>query len=205
MAAVGKDEPRLYSAGGRHFGSWEKALRASGLDYSKVRKFKPRTPETVARDLRAWVRRHGSLKPWKLQTADGGLYKAARSVYGSLEAAARILGLPLRRKGQQWSKQRVRERIRRRVGEGRSIRLAAVTREDIPLLGAAYTHFGSWGAAVDASGYDYSKVRWTKFRTRDAVARDLRRWVREHGPLNATANSGDITHASGGSWCRATA
>ena len=185
-AAVARDQLHLYSAGGRHFGSWEEAVWASGLDYSKVRKFKPRTRETVARDLRAWVRRHGPLKPWKLQTDDGGLYKAACSVYGSLAAAARILGLPLRRKGQQWSKERVTERIQRRVAEGRSIRLAAVTKEDVPLLGAAYTHFGSWGAAVDASGFDYSKIRRTKFRTRDAVARDLRKWVREHGPLNAT-------------------
>ena len=35
---VQKENSRLFGAASRYFGAWEKAMRAAGLDYAKVRK-----------------------------------------------------------------------------------------------------------------------------------------------------------------------
>jgi len=183
-AAVKKEAHALVAAAEWYFGGWREAVETSGLDYSKVIRFRRRTHETIARDLRAWVREHGMLRPQKMIVTDAALYEATRAKYGSLEKAARVLGLPFGYQQQRWSKSLVIEKIRRRAAEGRSLRCRAVAREDTPLHRAAMSHFGSWGNGVKASGFDYEKIRWKKFRTRDAVGNSLCEWVQRHGPLS---------------------
>ncbi|MHC5056486.1 MAG: hypothetical protein ACYTKD_17455 [Planctomycetota bacterium] len=181
--AVRRATPTLYGAALLYFRGWQEVVEAAGLDYSKVRKFKPHTRETIAGDLRAWVLKHGTLSPKALAKSNDTLYTVTRLNYGSVDAAAHALGLPFRRLNRQWSRDLIVKGIRHRDAEGGSLRGADVVKEDNLLHQASRRHFGSWGAAVEASGFDYSKIRGMKLRTRETISRDLRAWMRDNGPL----------------------
>ncbi len=186
-AAIKKEVLSLHAAALRHFGSWGKAIEASGLDYAEIRRPRLRTSETISRDLHAWHRKHGPLNTKALEGSDAPLYQATYKCFGSVEKAANALKLPFYSPFQRWSKNRVVAEIQRRASEGRALNAKAVAEEDSPLYQTACAYFGSWGKTVEASGFDYSQVRMRRARDRETIALDLRAWVRKHGPLNASA------------------
>ncbi len=92
--AVEEEDSRLSNAARRRFGSWEKAVRACGLDYTKIRIRKERSPEALGRQLRAWCRKNGPLNDTDLHADDSALHASAEAMFGSIKKAAAALGLP---------------------------------------------------------------------------------------------------------------
>jgi hypothetical protein len=154
-----RENAGLYSAARKHFGSWGGAVEASGVDYKEVSLLKDRSPKAVATDLRKWCRRHGALNYSALKSTDPNLLLAAKRRFGEIRAAAEALSLPYRYRYEKWSTKRVVQEIHRRAGRSLSLRSAHVRRQNRKLYDAGRTHFGSWGKAIEESGFDYDKIK----------------------------------------------
>jgi hypothetical protein len=92
-----------------------------------------------------------------------------------------------------WTKKDITLAIKKRHREGKSLMASVINDEDCGLGGAARRYFGTWEKAVEAAGYDYRKINPFKDRSRRALAAELRRWVKKHGPLSwADMNARDV-------------
>jgi len=87
--------PKLAAAARRHFGTWHKALAATGV---KARPYKIWTPELVLEEIRAWDRR-------------GAFAAAVLRQFGGWHTALLAAELPSQTY-RRWSKQRVIEELR---------------------------------------------------------------------------------------------
>jgi len=158
-SAVREHDLGLLTAARKHHGSWESAVRAAGFDYGKMRRRRRYSVESIGRELRTWVRAHGSLNPSALKKTDGPLLSATERRHGSLEKAAEAYGLPYFTTVQRWSAGRVVERIQHRARLGLSLGLTAVRRSDHSLFCAAYRYYRSWKRAAAAAGFNGSARR----------------------------------------------
>ncbi|MHC4252903.1 MAG: hypothetical protein ACYS9X_27615 [Planctomycetota bacterium] len=172
----------LYWATTGKFGRLSDAARELGLPYRST--VQPWSEERVLDGIRRRASSGCSLAAGVVKQDDSRLYAASGRLFGSWANAAEAAGFEYPR-CQRWTMERIVAEIRLRASEGRPLKRAVVSRENRPLVGAARHHFGSWGAAVSASGFDYANIR--RIRTPQNISRDLRAWVREHGSLNATA------------------
>jgi hypothetical protein len=130
---------------------------------------------------------------------------AAYRHIGSWTLAIEAAGLQFEPAVPRWDAEKVIERIRRRIAEGRSLSSVAVMREEGKgLVSAAQKYVGRWLEAVrQAGGTPHSKTRWSD----DEICAQLRAlarahprapmtmaWVRAHGPRGlaraATRNLG---------------
>jgi hypothetical protein len=84
--AVQKEDPGLHAAAVRHFGSYDKALRAARVDPAKIRKRKRWSNQEVLSRLRA-LARNRQLTDAALRKKDPALYGAVLRVYKSVAAA----------------------------------------------------------------------------------------------------------------------
>ena len=85
--AVQREDPALHAASLRHFGSYEAALRAAGLDPSKVRRRRNWNKESVVKALRMLKRKRVPLTDSALRREDPALHGAAVRLFGSFTAA----------------------------------------------------------------------------------------------------------------------
>jgi len=84
--------PELYGAAVRHFGSWKKAIEASGLDYQRVRRKRPFgfwTEHAVTEKIVSLEHKHSAF----VRKKHADLYSAALRIFGSWEKAVRASGL----------------------------------------------------------------------------------------------------------------
>ena len=72
-----------------------------------------------------------------------------------------------------WDQTEVMIRISQLYRQNRDISYSAVLENHMDLLGAAQHYFPNWGAAVTASGIDYSKVRRIESWSRDRIKKEL--------------------------------
>ena len=163
---------RLYGAAWRHLGSWDQALRLSGLDPGLVRRRGRWTQETVFRAL------------WKADTEGtlrrkGALMHAAARVFGSWRTALQAAGLPVRRAPRvAWTRALVRSAIRDRARLGLSLRASEVHDQAPGLWRATRRLFREpWPDLIAALSLPYSGRRiWDSSR----VLRAIRRVKRDH-------------------------
>jgi len=107
--------PKLYSKAYRLFGSWENAVRDSGIDYAAVRLRKKWTPEGILEWIRERRRKEEDLHPGFVKLEHAGAFNAAVRVYGGWYPAIRAAGItdfeevPIRK----WSHASVVQAIRR--------------------------------------------------------------------------------------------
>lgn len=81
---------------------------------------------------------------------------------------------------------RVVKEIRARASQGRPLNSGA-TRGDWLYAAAVYC-FGSWGAAVQAAGFDYEDIHQRKPMSSDDVLEEIRRMAQRDEPLLARSN-----------------
>ena len=88
------------------------------------------------------------------------VYAAAERIFGSWGAAIEACGLDYSkiRKYRTWSKKGVIEEIHKRHRAKKSLTSSYIQNNEKRLYMASVKRFKSWGAAVRASGIDYSKV-----------------------------------------------
>ncbi len=143
-AAFAALQPRL-------FGTWEKALRAAGLERLKVSRYRRWNEKAVTTGLCALARANKALNSGAVQQSDPGLHAAAVRLFTRYDAAlvaAKLDPKALRRR-HQWNKAQVIAQLSELTGPVvKSTRL----RERHPALyGACVRLFGSMTAARRAA------------------------------------------------------
>ncbi len=149
------EDARLTAAAFAHFGSWDRALRAAGLDPEEIRKNDP--PWTREGILEAIRRRHEaglSIRSSTVLREHGGLYNAGRREFGTWSRAVEAAGIqyPWERAPWKWSDDKIISEIRSRGARGLSLASQRVQREQRDLYSAARRRFGSWTKARAQAG-----------------------------------------------------
>lgn len=177
LDSIHRDEPSLYAAGKRFFGTWTQARSQAGFpkevsEFYSADEVQLRMIELYEKGLPLIYSSH----------RDPKLVRSAKKHFQNWRNAAKLLGLEseVRRK---WTDQGVIEAIQHRRASGDD--LFATHREDKALFGAAVARFGNWQNALLASGIlRKQRERWTKER----VVQKLRE-------LAATGYEGPVSHA----------
>lgn len=159
----------LVSAGTKFFGSWRRAVEASGADYQSERLHRaPFTKAEIIQILRELAR----TRP-QLTTPELGRHPAAsamRRLFGSVDGAIAAAGIkhwPVRTH-ESWNRARVIEELR--AGARRRVRPV-----DPRLMSACVTYFGSTSAARMTAGVArLRRADWTK----QALLEELRNRAR---------------------------
>lgn len=205
--ALSKAPTDLVGAAVYRFGSWEAAIEAAGLDYSKIRLLRaPYSREELLALLVELATRRPNMTLGALHH-----HRAAPAIlreFGSFERGARaadLTGWPRRLLGPPFTRPATLRAIRSRRGAGRSIRASVVEREDAKLFLSAGRHFGTWLAAVAAAGIHIARNRrlarstdfvpgrrpkWTLEEVRNALSERQRAGL----PMNPAA----LRHADAG-------
>lgn len=84
--AVQKEDPGLHAAAVRHFGGYDEALRAAKVDPAKIRRRQRWSKEEVAKQLKAFAKKHG-VTDAALREHHPALYGAALRFFGSISEA----------------------------------------------------------------------------------------------------------------------
>lgn len=159
-----KDDSGLVHAAAARFGSWDAALLAAGRNPSRVRKIRHWDPDLVLREIRRWAPGRSRQEVLRRNPA---LVAIASFYFRDWPTALLFAGIGAgtRRAIPDWSSGRVLTEMRRRVRSGRSLAWHIVFHDRPELVGAALKCFGSWRAAVRASGFRVSgsmtKQEWT--------------------------------------------
>ena len=88
-----RNNPAVYAAAERIFGSWQNAIEACGLDYSKIRKYKVWTKETVIKEIKKRHKSGQSLNSKCAYKTNRPLYMAAVKRYKNWGSAVIAAGI----------------------------------------------------------------------------------------------------------------
>lgn len=91
--ALQKEDPGLHAAAVRHFGSYDKALRAAKLDPQSVRRRRAWTRQEVLAAIKAARKQGRHLSDSVIRREDSALYGAAVRLFGSFIAAREAAGI----------------------------------------------------------------------------------------------------------------
>lgn len=174
--AVADDNLSLLRAACRHFGNWEAAISAAGLDYDEIRLYKVWTRTRIIKRIHE-LHLQGVDLSWRsiAYEVDPQLAAAATkkkhfgSWSGALEAAGFDYDMISRYK--RWSKLRVLQKVRDFHLSGKRMNAKNMEAEDIALLTAARRRFASWNDALVAAGFAPHEVFLrASFRKKNAPA-----------------------------------
>jgi hypothetical protein len=172
----------MVSAARRIFGSWSKAILASGVDPAKLRRIVPWTRERVLETLLTRALRNQPVSARLMEPRS--VVEAGRKFFGSWSATLEAAGLdpsvatvrpslanapanslsitgarrapPLKL---SWTPEKVVVAIRARLLQQKPLNAVALQREEMPLYCAARRHFNSWRGALLAAGLCPDKHR----------------------------------------------
>lgn len=89
--AIQREDAGFHAAAVRHFGAYDKALRAAGLNPEKLRQRRRWTSEDVVRELRAFKKKHGQISDAELRRNAPALYGASLRFFGTLTKARKAV------------------------------------------------------------------------------------------------------------------
>ncbi len=147
--AVARKAKPLENAALRNYGSWDAALRASGIAVPEARRARSWSRESLTRAIRKLNGEGAPVNAKAVEKADPGLHLSARRWFGSWDEALRASGIdPLAvRRSRVWSREDVIRAIRARP----AMRSGEAFLRERKLWVAARKHFGSWNAAVQTA------------------------------------------------------
>jgi len=174
--AIERSDLRLAHAMVYHWGGYDAALRAAGIDPASVRKRRPDWTGGEIIDALRGLARDGVL-PWPLEASAGvALVDAARRRFGSIKAAAQAAGLHYERAGGReighWTEEVVLQTLRDLHRDGHDLRYRFMKEHSQPLFFAAKEFFGSYVNAVRQAGIDYWQMSQAHLARDRAAARD---------------------------------
>jgi hypothetical protein len=186
-AAVLDDDRQLHADALRVFGKWDLAVQAAGLDPARVRRHRRWNANAVVRRIRQTAAEGKPLNLRAIQLSEATLASAAYRYFRSWDEALRTAGFDPdehRRRGANWSRERVIIEIKAIRFAGGKLNHAAVGRSS--LSRAAVDLFGTWDDALRAAGLDPNEVRvYRKPWTRSDLIAEIRRKHTAGEPLNA--------------------
>jgi hypothetical protein len=144
----------LYQAGSRVFGSWRNAIQAAGLPPERGNCDEKWPPSKILTVIRIVARRRHPLNVKQLELHHAGLRSAARRLFGSWSKAVLAAGVePTKlRCITPWTRELVIEGILTRALRNESLTARSIQPRSMAV--AARKLFGSWLAALEASGLD---------------------------------------------------
>jgi hypothetical protein len=146
-------------------------------------------PDELLRLIRGRNRRGESLRREDSSRQEPRLVRAADKHFGSWRDAVEAAGF--RAPGnQRWDAQRILSEIAERHRQRASL---ANSRVPVPLREAALLHFGSWRAAIERAGLDYSTIRLSRGRSPERVIELIRAGAKPG--RQGVGPQGAITHA----------
>lgn len=181
--AICSDEPALYAAARRHFGSWRRALEFAGQGAGVACRRRAWNRQRVISYIRRLASRCGSLRSKDIRARDSGFVRAAYKLFGSWQAALEAAGVNAEQYCTQprWTREQLVEAILLRAVKREPLGSTTVT--PTSLRTAAVAEFGSWTAALTAAGLNpeahvgyasRSKARDANpYRTREEIKRAL--------------------------------
>lgn len=145
-----KNHQRLYAAAYAYYGSWRRAIEASGRTYESICAFKVLSSTEVITLLRLLDQRDEPLNTWHVKRKYPKLYEAGMYRFRSWKKVINAAGLKYSkvRRYKSWSEKRVLESLRRLQKNGASLSSRHVRKQNNKLYLAARSHFGSWQKAL---------------------------------------------------------
>jgi len=136
------------------FGSWDDALRAAGIDPSRVRRYESWDEAKIIRRIQERAAAMLPLNSKAMQQDDCKLFNAALKRYEGWDRALQAAGIDPERvyKRHRWSKDRIKRRIKELNAKGQDLAAPAMRANHSALYSAACKYFGSWTAARRACG-----------------------------------------------------
>jgi len=155
---------KLFSAALRQFGSWAKALVATGVTKKPRTKKLYKGRESLLNALSDALERH------TVKNMPQAVKLEAAHYFGSLEKAIAAL----KKQGKQlpgWNRRKIMAALSRMYRSRQSLAYARARRDAPALVSAAEAYFGSWGKALYAAGIDpnlyFVHHKWRKPRAND--------------------------------------
>jgi len=171
LTSVGKNYKQLYSAARKpkYFGSWDKALIASGINPSEVRIYCKWNRKKIIEEI-IKLRDNGvDLCSSNIHNINNPLLMAAQksNYFGSWENALKAAGINPNdyRKHKDWSKTKIIIKILELNRLGEDLNANNLLKKYPDLLSAATSkrYFKSWEEAICAAGLDYSEIKIRDF------------------------------------------
>jgi hypothetical protein len=182
-ARLERTHPRLVISMYRYFGSFRRAIRAAGIDYSTVMVRPARTwhPPRVIRELKQIYRDGTGLWNRALRRRSPYLMRAAKQLFGSVPRALQAAGVPRsaiiapkRRRRPLLAKAVIIARLRVLDSKGADLRAVALCTSDRHLYTSILRRYGSHRAALRAAGCMYPPRRPLRHWTWPLVLDELR-------------------------------
>jgi len=158
--------PSVWRAAQRIFGSWEKVRQELGIKLDPMTKWPVTRLIATLRPL--CEQRH--LSP-RLQRRRPYVWKLILQHFPSQAVVMKKFGIPVpvrkHRGSPIWSREKIIKCLQDRVRRKQPINTGALQRKNDALYDAACYYFGSYRQAVEAAGYDYTRIgQWQ----RDAIS-----------------------------------
>jgi len=173
-------EPELFLAARRYFGSWRQALLFAGVDAKKILRRRCWSRELVTSEIRKLCVRGFDMRRRTAYGRDSGLVAAAGKHFGSWSQALDASGVDSQQfcKFPKWDRDQIIEAILLRAVKREP--LGGTTVRPRTLKTAAVSEFGSWTAALAASGLDpkqhigkHRRRKTVQYKNRDDVKKAL--------------------------------
>ena len=119
-----------------------------------------------------------------------GLYHAGLKYFGLWKKAIEAAGIDgfQAKQLKKWDKNKIIKGIKKRNKTGSPLNSGAVQQADNNLISAAIRHFGSWKKAIEAAGFDYSKIRKHERKwNREKVIKEIQKIYKHGKPVNCAS------------------
>lgn len=192
----------LYSASCIYFGSWGKAIEATGFDYATL-KVKRRPPNSltskrkIATEISKRHQRGLSLNGKKISKEDSGLYTAAVKRFGinGWRKALKFAGFDPDAVHQRkdWDKKKVQQTIYLLLKANSPLNTTFLCKNRMcGLYNAGVKIFGSWKSAIESCGLDYEKIRRRKKKWTHQLIVDEIKILKQKGIRLNAGNINDL-------------
>ncbi len=164
--SIGQNHPALMRAASWHFGTWQRAVETTGIDYGEVSKYIRWTREMVILGIREAHAAGDDLSWSSISKNSGRPALAAAAVrsnmgFGTWHTAVTEAGLNYEEvaRYRHWTPERVVAEIQELARKKAPLSSKLVQNNYPPLYNAAKRRFKQWDAALEAAGIDPDKVR----------------------------------------------
>ena len=168
----------LLAASIRYFGSWQKALEVTGIQYEEVRKYRKWSKEVIVEEIRTLASQGFDLsfRSMALSQHNAMVYAAIRPKYfGNWRTALEAAGLASEEiyRYRSWAEEGILDEIRRLKIEGADLSSKSMDESSNRLIATARRRFGNWGRALENAGINYADIRRRKRWTRESLVEGI--------------------------------